>query len=318
MIHSWTIGEATVTGVAEYFGPVHVPDALYPDMDRQVLRDHRAQMEGAFWIEAIDRLVIGVHPWVLRLGDRVILVDAGIGNLKPRRTPRANMLNTVVPDWLAAAGATPDSVTDVLTTHLHNDHTGWNTRLDGGAWVPTFPKATYHMPQVDYDWFGEQHRAGRAKDNAFADSVMPVVDAGLAHFVAPGDRVAGLEVTATPGHTPGHVNYWLESAGRTAVFSGDVMHHPVQIYRPEWNTVVDVQPDLARPTRAAFLAEAAERDALFMPCHFGPPHCGFVRRDGAGYRYEPAPAGARVPANAASAWGAGRPARAPKLTMTEG
>ena len=302
MIRSWKIGAATVTSVAEYYGPVHIPDVLYPDMDRQVLRDNRALMEGPFWIEETDRLVIGIQIWVLRLGDRVIVVDTGIGNHKPRKTPRANMLNTVVMDWLAAAGATPDTVTEVLTTHLHNDHTGWHCRLEGSDWVPTFPKAGYYLPQEDYDWFGAQHRAGKAKDNAFADSVEPVVAAGLATFVAPGDEVAGLRVTAAGGHTPGMVNYWLESEGRFGVFAGDVLHHPVQVLRPEWNSIVDIQPERALPTRARFLADVSERDALVMPCHFGPPHCGFVRRQDTGYRFDPAPPGAAVPARAEDAW----------------
>jgi glyoxylase-like metal-dependent hydrolase (beta-lactamase superfamily II) len=291
VIRSWQIGEATVTGLTEYYGPVHVPGVLFPAMDLDVLRGERALFEGVHWFEAIDRLVIGIQIWIVRHAGRVILIDTGIGNHKQRTTLRANNLNTVVPAWLAAAGAAPGQVTDVVMTHLHSDHVGWNTRLEDGEWVPTFPDAAYHIPKDDYAWFREFNLSGEAKDGgSFFDSVEPIVTAGLANFVSPGDLVAGcLESVAASGHTPGQLNYWLRSRVRTAVFSGDVLHHPVQIYSPEWNSIVDILPDMALGTRATFLDKAADTGALVMPCHFGPPNCGFVRRERAGFTFQPAP-----------------------------
>lgn len=307
MIHGWRIGAETVVGVAEYYGPVHVPGVLYPEMDHQVLRDHRALLEGDHWIEAIDRLIIAVQMWVLHSAGRVIMIDAGIGNGKPRTTPRANRLNTVALDWLAAAGAGVEAVTDVVLTHLHSDHVGWNTHIEDGAWVPAFKNATYHIPRADYDWFRAFNLSGEAKDGgSFHDSVEPVVAAGMARFVEPGDVVADvLTAEAAFGHTPGHLSYWLESDGRRGVFSGDVLHHPVQIYRPDWNTIVDIEPEKAAPTRLAFLARAAEAEAMVMPCHFGPPHAGFVAREGDGYAFRPAPRGSPWPGGAGSPWAPG-------------
>ncbi len=303
MMRSWRIGEAVLTGLAEYYGPVHVPATLYPDMDHQVLRDHRALMEGAFWIEAVDRLVIGIQVWVLRIEGKVILVDTGIGNGKTRTTPRANRLNTVFLEWLKAAGAGPEAVTDVVMTHLHSDHVGWNTVEQDGAWRPTFPNATYHIPRADYDWFKEAHRTGVMRDGgSFDDSVEPVVTAGLARFVEPGDIVAGcLEAVAAFGHTPGQLNYWLEAGGRRVVFAGDVLHHPVQVYRPDWNTIVDIEPQRAAETRAAFLRRAAAENALVLPCHFGVPHCGFIQ-ERKGYAFQPAPPGSWLAGEATSPW----------------
>ncbi len=78
-------------------------------------------------------------------------------------------------------------------------------------------------------------------------------------------------------------NYWIESRGQSGVFSADVLHHPVQIYMPELNTGFCILQDEARKTRAQFLAEAQRTGALVMSCHFPPPACGYVRRDGEGY-----------------------------------
>jgi glyoxylase-like metal-dependent hydrolase (beta-lactamase superfamily II) len=314
MIRSWRIGDAVLTSVVEYFGPVHIPSVLYPDMDHSVLSRHRAILEGSHWVESIDRLVIGVQIWVLRTEGRVILIDTGIGNHKPRRTPRANQLNTVVADWLAAAGATADSVTDVVITHLHSDHIGGNTVLDGGAWVPAYPRATYHLPRADYEWFAARDAAGHSTDGgSFADSVAPVMARAEVAFVDPGDQVAGvLTAVAAAGHTPGHTAYRFSSGGHEVMFCGDILHHPVQIYRPDWNSIVDIQPEIAEVTRAAFLAEAAAEGFLIAPCHFGPPHCGFVRKSDP-YAFEPADAGHVVSQLSTSPW-TGRPDRGPDAT----
>ncbi len=82
------------------------------------------------------------------------------------------------------------------------------------------------------------------------------------------------------------LTYRLRSQGEEAIFSADVLHSPVQIARPELNTAYCINPDQARATRAAFLARAANREALIMPMHFGAPHCGYVRRQGDGYVFE--------------------------------
>ncbi|MCW4115450.1 MBL fold metallo-hydrolase [Aurantimonas sp. MSK8Z-1] len=306
MITSWRIGAATVTALSEYYGPVHVPDRLFPDLDRAVLREHRDLLEGRFWYEAIDRLVISVTLWIVTLAGRTILIDTGIGNGKTRRTPRANMMNTVVPDWLAAAGAAPDQVTDVVMTHLHADHVGWNTVRDGDHWVPTFPGATYHVPRADFEHWAEIDRRGEAVDGgSFRDSVLPVLEAGLVRWTQAGDRVADtLDAVSARGHTPGQLAMWLRSEGRAAVFCGDILHHPVHVLRPEWNSVVDVEPDHAAATRQAFLAEVADRDVLVAPCHFAPPHAAFVRREADGYVFDPIGNGTALPAHARPAQGA--------------
>ena len=147
--------------------------------------------------------------------------------------------------WLAATGIARDKVTHVLMTHLHADHIGWCTTLDNGKWVPTFPNARYIMPKIDFDYFGAQRGTkGPLDDGSFGDSIDPVVQAGLANFITADQRdILGLRITKAPGHTPGMLNFWLESRGETGVFSADVFHHPAQIYYPDWNTAFCVLQD---------------------------------------------------------------------------
>jgi len=216
----------------------------------------------------------------------------GVGNHKKRASERMNMLNTLTPLWLAAAGADPQSVTHVVVTHFHPDHVGWGTRMDNGKWVPTFPNARHLMPRVDFDLALAAYKNGDKGviSGSFEDSVLPLYEAGLIDFIDDGDMVAGcLEAEIMPGHTPGSIHFRLRSEGKEAIFAGDVMHSPLQIAMPHINTWIDAHAEQARTSRALFLKRAAERNALIMPVHFGWPHCGYIRGDAAsGYRFEPA------------------------------
>ena len=118
---------------------------------------------------------------------------------------------------------------------------------------------------------------------------MPIVSAGLASFVEPGDEIApGLTVVAAPGHTLNQLNLVYESPTGGFVCSADVFHQPIQIYAPQINSRFCEDQEAARVTRARLLRYLAETGSLLMPIHFGPPHAGFVRREAEGYRFEPA------------------------------
>lgn len=292
MLSTWTIGDARVSSLVEYYGPTHDPAFLYPAFDRQTFEIMAGRLPAGHYYEASDRLVIAIQIWLIQVGGKAILVDTGVGNCKPRTAERMRDLNTLFLTWLAAAGESRQSITHVVHTHLHPDHIGWNTMVSDGRHVPTFPNARYLFPRRDFEFF-QSLRAQQSpvEDNAFADSVDPVIDAGLGDFIADEREILGcLEVRRAPGHTPGMLNYWLRSGDAVGVFSGDVFHHPLQIACPGWNTAFCILPEEALATRRRLLEEAADSGALLMSCHFPPPFAGFVRRDGDGFRYEPAPA----------------------------
>lgn len=292
MIQTRQIGRARVTRVLEYSAPTHDPAFLFPGLaqaDLQALADRLAPHH---YVPAMNRLIITIQMWVVQIDDKVILIDTGVGNAKPRSAPRMKNLNIRVGEWLEAAGAGFDKVTHVVQTHLHADHTGWNTVLKDGAWVPAFPNARYLMPRKDYAYWSQAiaQSPDIAMDNSWEDSVLPVIEAGLVDFIDEdvGQILGCLTVEPVPGHTPGMLSYRLCSDGEEGLFCADVFHSPVQIYRPDINTAYCVLQDIARETRARVLAEAAERGTLIMPMHFGAPYCGYIRREGDGYRLEPA------------------------------
>jgi glyoxylase-like metal-dependent hydrolase (beta-lactamase superfamily II) len=95
-----------------------------------------------------------------------------------------------------------------------------------------------------------------------------------------------LLIEPAPGHAPGHVVVRLQDGGEQGVFIGDVMHHPIQVYRPEWSSRFCTNPRQAEASRRQVLESCAECNARVFPAHFGAPHLGWVRRKGAGYRFE--------------------------------
>jgi glyoxylase-like metal-dependent hydrolase (beta-lactamase superfamily II) len=294
MMQSRMIGEVKVTRILEYAGPTHDPSFLFPDLNAAELEQYRGTLAPHHWMPHMNKMIVSIQLWVVHAGDEIIVVDTGVGNFKPRPgIPRMHMLNGLVREWLTAAGASPEKVTQVVLTHLHADHVGWNTIWQDDRWTPTFPNARYHLPKQDFLFCKE----GKNKEpgvidvfgDSFFDSVMPIVDEGLADMIEAPDEIAGcLRVEAAPGHSPGQVAFVIRSRGEEGVFCGDILHSPLQILRPEINSGYCIWADTARSTRWTFLERAAQREALIMPVHFGVPHCGYVRREGNGFRFEPA------------------------------
>ena len=189
-------------------------------------------------------------------------------------------------------GLRPDDIDYVLCTHLHPDHIGWNTQLADGRWVPTFPNARYIFSRDEYSALKAHADAtDTAADNmdrlAFQDSVAPLLAHDCVLMVEGAHRLHdALHIDPRPGHTPGHISMTLESAGEAAVFVGDILHHPLQIYYPQWNSRFCQLPDLARRSRRQVLEECVEKRALLMPAHFAAPHACAIHRAGAAYRPE--------------------------------
>ena len=291
MIYSRHVGKAKIYNVIEYSGPTHAADFVFPALDVKEIKPHLSWLAPHHYNIKLERFIVAMQLWVMHIDNKVIVIDLGVGNHKKRASERMNMLNTLTPLWLAAAGADPQSVTHVVVTHFHPDHVGWGSRMDNGKWVPTFPNARHLMPRVDFDLALAAYKNGDKGviSGSFEDSVLPLYEAGLIDFIDDGDLVAGcLEAEIMPGHTPGSIHFRLRSEGKEAIFAGDVMHSPLQIAMPHINTWIDAHAEQARASRALFLKRAAERNALIMPVHFGWPHCGYIRGDAAsGYRFEP-------------------------------
>lgn len=275
----WTIGKVKITKIVEMelTGGTRfiLPQATPQEIQAMPwLIPQFASPEG--------RLTMSVHSWVVETPSRRILVDTCIGNDKQGRgVPHWNGLDKPYLQDLAHAGYPADSIDTVICTHLHVDHVGWNTRLVDGQWVPTFPNARYLFGRIEYEYW-KTHATDAAHAAVFADSVEPVIDAGVVDLVASDAEIADeITLIPTPGHSPGHVALHIRSDGEEAVLSGDVAHHPCQMVRLDWSSSFDSDALQSIETRRRLFSRFADTPALLFGGHFGP---GRIVSDGDAFR----------------------------------
>ena len=279
------VGEVTIDRLVELEGHGYEPTFFFPDATMAGFEGEMGWLLPHFWDSAANTFLRSIQSYVVRTGHHTILVDSCVGQGKERpSTPAWDRLDSTWLDQLIAAGVRPEEIDYVLCTHLHADHIGWNTRLENGSWVPTFPNAKYvfHKDEFRYweehgkDWVGSG-----SLDGGFEDSVLPVMRAGQVALVD-NDFAIDDQVTLepTPGHSPGHVCIDVRSSAGHVVLSGDVVHHPIQIAYPEWNSRFCVDPDQSRASRKKFVDRHADRDTLILPAHFASPAAGRIVANG--------------------------------------
>lgn len=282
-----TIGDVTVTRVVELDRSSFEIGAMLPESTPERIAAQRDWMGP----ELLDP-VTGVHKaciqsYVLRTPWHTVVIDTCVGNDKPRNgVPAWHMRRGTYLSDLAAAGVKPEDVDMVICTHLHVDHVGWNTRLEGGRWVPTFPRARYVIVREEFEFWKREGETGREEFGLIDDSVMPVVEAGMADLVA-SDHVIDdrLRLEPAPGHTPAHVCVRLTTPAGQAIFTGDMMHRPIQVAEPEWNSRFCDDAELARKTRRGFLERHADADVIVLAAHF--PVAGRIVAPGGRTRFRP-------------------------------
>jgi len=288
---SWRIGDVTVTRLVEIEmqvpyaeGTIFIEEAR-PEALKAVpwLSPHYVTDEGF--------MMMSIHALLIEAPGLKLIVDTCIGNDKVRQSMKnwgGGTLHTPFLEHLAQSGFAREAVDIVICTHLHLDHVGWNTMLQNGRWVPTFPTARYLFGKREYEHWQKVSGAELAEQaEVLSDSIRPVFEAGLATLVETDHRICPeIRLIPSPGHTPGHVSVVIESKGQTAVITGDMLHHPCQIAHPEWSTLLDTDRVLSRQTRQRLLGDWADRPILVIGTHFAAPTAGHIRREGAAYRFE--------------------------------
>jgi glyoxylase-like metal-dependent hydrolase (beta-lactamase superfamily II) len=275
MMNVWQIGDVKITRIVEvetaggtrFILPDATPEAVLPI---KWLSPHFMNDDG--------RLIMSIHALVVDTGTKRIIVDTCIGNDKKRQIPAWNNLQTGFLKDLEDAGYPRDSIDAVLCTHMHVDHVGWNTMLKDGKWAPTFPNARYLFGETE--WAHWQSENQEEFGDVIEDSVQPIVDAGLADFVAVDTQICDeVSLVSTPGHTPGHVSVRISSKGEEAFITGDSLHHPCQMARLDWACTADHDSAKARATRIDMFDGLAGTDTLVIGTHFATPSAGYVHKE---------------------------------------
>jgi len=282
------IGDALIAAVEESVQPSFVPKLLFPDSDPEALARHMHWMAPLHYDIPEGRFRTSVRSFLVKTGRHTVLIDTCGGNHKNRPYfPRFHQREHPWLARLAAAGVTPEQVDFVMCTHLHADHVGWHTRLQDGRWMPTFPNAKYIMHRDELARWNPAlptYQFYPHNEFTWADSILPVVESGQAVAVDDGYTLDDvLTLLPTPGHTFSHCAIHLHSREQHAMFSGDVMHVPLQVYYPQWGTSLDDDPQLGIRSRLHLLESCAESRTLLLPTHFVPENGCFIARSGAGF-----------------------------------
>jgi glyoxylase-like metal-dependent hydrolase (beta-lactamase superfamily II) len=266
-----TVGNVQVTPVIDtpvlmnpqYFMPNHA-EQMYAEYEH--LLDERRLMR------------MSITCYLVRSDGRTLLVDTGLGNRRRPNFPRGHL-----DDSLEELGVDPGEIDIVLNTHLHIDHTGWNTVDDeqGNSRI-FFPNAEFWVQQPEWDYWVQPEHLDNPEFPHLRETVLPLKDSGRLHFVKPDDAItADLTYVATPGHTPGHVAIGIHSAGERAIIIGDASHHPIQLDHPDWSPSADVDPVQSYRTRERLFEEAVADGRTWIAGHWMFPGVGrIVRLDG--------------------------------------
>ncbi len=286
--NTMVLGDITLHRIVEMEAAFMPVRQFLPGVSEAVLAENRSWLTPSA-LDAEERVVLCFQSYVIRTPHHVVLVDSCIGNDKERPTRPIWHRKTdgVWMAGLAALGLGVEDIDVVMCTHLHADHVGWNTRLENGRWVPTFPRARYVFSARELAYWQAQH--AKSPIPAIEDSVLPIVAAGRSELVSSTHALDDhLRLLPTPGHTPDHFAVELGRGRRVAALTGDLIHSPLQARYPELSMMADLDAQQAARTRRGFLEGMCDSDAVCCFAHFPSPSRGRIRRWGDGFRCEAA------------------------------
>ena len=279
----WQVGDIEVTSVLEQVAEFMTLEEFFDGFTPEMFEANKDWLIPDAVSPTSGKMILPIQSYLVRTRHHTILIDTCVDCHKKFKW---------VPEWndrrddaylknLVAAGVDPADIDYVFCTHLHVDHCGWNTRMEDGRFVPTFPNAKYIFAKDEYDSHAENNSI------VFRESVLPVMEAKQAELVAMDFALDdNLSLSPTPGHTVGHVAVEMTSNGQLAAMSGDLMHSPLQCIYTSLRPTVDLDQKQAGETRRRFLEEHADRDKLVMTAHFPLPSVGRVVSAGDAFRFE--------------------------------
>jgi glyoxylase-like metal-dependent hydrolase (beta-lactamase superfamily II) len=291
-----TIGDIRIDRVVDMEGSFSSIDFLLPEANPDEIIDQAGDWLCPRFVDPADNNVImSFHSLLIRTGKYTILVDSCIGDDKerPNRPPWHHKKGPFL-DNLRAQGVQPEEVDFVMCTHMHGDHVGWNTKLENGQWVPTFPNAKYLFAQKEFDfWEKENYQAqqeGREAElnhGCWFDSVLPVIEAGQ-HVVVGSDHALDDTMWLEPaeGHTPGAIIMHAKHGGDHAIMVGDMLHTAAQLAKPELSSRFCWDPVMSANTRKRVIDQYCETNTTILTAHFPTPTAGRIIRNGDAFKMD--------------------------------
>ena len=231
-----------------------------------------------------DFMPIPLTVIVLKIGDRLIMVDAGSGVGQWQ----ANATN--LPANMKAAGIDHSKIDTILVSHFHPDHV-WGL-MEKGTNAAVFPNAELIVNAAEYNWWTDPSRPeklaeGRKAAGKRIAGVFPTWKNWK--LVEDGAEVApGVRLIAAPGHTPGHSVFLITSGKEQLMASNDTMYVPALLApHPEWEGAYDQNGPMAVATRRKLIDQVIADKMMISGAHFPFPGAGAFAKDGSAYTFTP-------------------------------
>lgn len=281
--HRYMVGDVEVTAIYDGIwrkphDPAFIKNATVDDVKAALAAAHLPT----------DFMPIPVTVLVLKMGDRLVMMDAGSGVGQWQ----ANATN--LPKNMAAAGIDYKQITTIVISHFHPDHV-WGL-MEKGTNAPIFPNAELIVNAVEYNWWTDPARLdqlpeGRKPAGKRIASVFPTWKNWT--LVEDGAEVLpGMHILAAPGHTPGHSAFLIDAGSEQLMVSGDTMYVPALLApHPEWQGTYDQDGPTAIATRRRLIDRAIADNIKITGTHFPFPGAGTFVKDGAAYGFMPAQLG---------------------------
>ena len=280
------LGNVTIHRVVEQEAPLFQVTDFFPTLTKEMIDENRSWLEPKYFTGG--KVVLCIQSYIVKTPHHTIMVDSCVGNHKPRPArPFWNMMNSDrYEKSLAAAGFGLGDIDYVMCTHLHVDHVGWNTRLENGRWVPTFPKAKYLFADRELEFWSQKEKGDPAKFPWITDSVLPIV-AAKRHEVVRSDHALNelVQLIPTPGHTIDHFSVHVGKPGQDAVITGDMIHSPIQARYPDLGMRADYDSKLAGQSRRSVFGRFCDTSTLMCMAHFPSPSVGRMTRWDTGFKF---------------------------------
>jgi len=227
-----------------------------------------------------NRVPTGLNSLLVRGGEKTVLIETGIGNKLSEKMRKIYGQPAKLLENLSSAGITPEEIDIVINTHLHFDHCGWNTVIQGDKVVATFPKAKYFVQQGEW-----QHaRSGFERDRIsyISENYDPLIETGKMELLT-GDRsiIPGISVRVFPGHTAFMQAVIIESGGRKACYISDLIPTSAHI-EITWGMSFDLFPVDTIRSRKKYYAESLPEKWLTVFTHDPHSPCAYIERDAEG------------------------------------
>jgi glyoxylase-like metal-dependent hydrolase (beta-lactamase superfamily II) len=281
------IGDISIHRIVEQEGPFFDAAQFFPSLSPEMLAPHKNWMVPRYFT-ADGKVMLCIQSYVVKTKHHTIMVDTCVGNHKerPNRPFWHRMSSDRYERNLAAAGFSVADFDYVMCTHLHGDHVGWNTRLEDGRWVPTFPKAKYLFADAELAHWTGKHDVDPAALPWITDSVLPIMAAKRAELVKSDHRMGDdIQLMPTPGHSIDHFSVAVGAAGGGAIITGDAIHSPIQTHYPDLGMFSDFNGKQGAVSRRQLLERCCDTPTLMCTAHFAQPSVGTIVAAGDAFKF---------------------------------